>query len=36
MEAYRRLEVENIGIRRRRTQTFSSADVAAENRLALR
>jgi len=36
MEAYRRLEVKNIGISRRRTQTFSSADLAEENRLALR
>jgi hypothetical protein len=36
MEAYRWLEVKNIGISRRQTQTFSSADLAEENRLALR
>mgnify|MGYP006863143554 CR=1 FL=1 len=36
MEAYRRLEVKNIGISRRRTQTFSSADLAEEDMLALR
>jgi hypothetical protein len=36
MEAYRRLEVKDIGINRRQTQTFSSADLAEDNGLALR
>jgi hypothetical protein len=36
MDAYRRVKVQNGDIRRRPTQTFSSADLAEENRLALR